>query len=94
MGDCLPVDGCTPIHVSYASKNRIEGAAVRRLETAAAMRGLGVVAAAPDLRPGKYGPIRCAALADTLLIEEAVEAYKPQIPLVGREGLEPPTRPL
>jgi release factor H-coupled RctB family protein len=63
MGTSPIVDGRAPIHTFYSSKCWIEGAAVRQLETVAAIPGILAVAGMPDLHPGKFGPVGCAILA-------------------------------
>ena len=66
MGNPPTVDGRAPIHAFYSSNCWIEGAAVRQLETVAAMPGIRAVAGMPDLHPGKFGPVGCAILADRI----------------------------
>jgi release factor H-coupled RctB family protein len=56
--------GPAPVHAFYSPRSWIEGAAVRQLESVAAMPGVKAVAALPDLHPGKYGPVGCSVLAE------------------------------
>ncbi|UVO28707.1 RNA ligase RtcB family protein [Bradyrhizobium arachidis] len=66
MGKLPIVDGRAPIHAFYSSRSWIEGAAVRQLESVAAISGVRAVAGMPDLHPGKFGPVGCAILADRI----------------------------
>jgi release factor H-coupled RctB family protein len=66
MGTSPKVDGRAPIHVFASSKSWIEGNATFQLEQVAGLPGVQVVAAMPDLHPGKYGPVGCAILADRI----------------------------
>jgi release factor H-coupled RctB family protein len=66
MGNPHIVDGCAPVHAFYSSNSWIEGAAVRQLESVAAIPGVRAVAGMPDLHPGKFGPVGCAILADQI----------------------------
>jgi release factor H-coupled RctB family protein len=66
MGNSLSVDGCAPIHTFTSSKAWIEGNAVHQLEAVAKLNDVIAVAGMPDLHPGKYGPVGCAMLANTI----------------------------
>src|SRR5580698_3433491 len=66
MGASPKVDGRAPIHVFASSKSWIEGKATLQLEQVAELPGIRMVAAMPDLHPGKYGPVGCAVLADQI----------------------------
>ena len=66
MGTSPKVDGRAPIHVFASSKSWIEGNATLQLEHVAGLPGVQAVAAMPDLHPGKYGPVGCAILADSI----------------------------
>ncbi|MBR1227868.1 MULTISPECIES: RNA ligase RtcB family protein [unclassified Bradyrhizobium] len=66
MGTSPKMDGRAPIHVFASSKSWIEGNATLQLEQVAALAGVRAVAAMPDLHPGKYGPVGCAILADSI----------------------------
>ena len=66
MGTSPKVDGRVPIHVFASSKSWIEGNATLQLEHVAGLPGVQAVAAMPDLHPGKYGPVGCAILADSI----------------------------
>lgn len=50
----------------YTPAAWIEGRAEQQLEQVAGWAGVRRVAAFPDLRPGKYGPVGCAVLADRI----------------------------
>jgi release factor H-coupled RctB family protein len=64
------VDGAAPsgapIHSFYSANAWIEGDATRQLAQVAAEPGIIAVAAMPDLHPGKYGPVGCAILSQTI----------------------------
>jgi release factor H-coupled RctB family protein len=60
------VDGRAPIHSFYSANAWIEGDATRQLGQVAAEPGILAVAAMPDLHPGKYGPVGCAILSDSI----------------------------
>ena len=70
MGNLPSVDGAArigaPIHSFYSSNAWIEGDATRQLAQVAAEPGIIAVAAMPDLHPGKYGPVGCAILSQTI----------------------------
>jgi release factor H-coupled RctB family protein len=66
MGNSKSVDGRAPVHLFASSNAWIEGNSSRQLETLSQLPGLRQVAAMPDLHPGKYGPVGCAMLADTI----------------------------
>src|SRR5580704_11783234 len=66
MGTSPKVDGRAPIHVFASSRSWIEGKATLQLEQVAELHGVRMVAAMPDLHPGKYGPVGCAILADQI----------------------------
>ncbi len=66
MGNSLSVDGRASIHVFASAKAWIEGSATRQLEEVARRKGVTAVAGMPDLHPGKYGPVGCAILAETV----------------------------
>jgi release factor H-coupled RctB family protein len=70
MGTAPLVDGYAPIGApirSFFSANAwIEGDATRQLAQLAAEPGVIAVAAMPDLHPGKYGPVGCAILSQTI----------------------------
>src|SRR5215468_1128950 len=66
MGISQAVDGRAPIHNFYSARSWIEGSALQQLDTVAALPGVKAVAAMPDLHPGKYGPVGCAVLAQTV----------------------------
>eukprot|EP00903_Cladosiphon_okamuranus_P001832 g1830.t1 len=58
--------GAAPVHRFYSSQSWIEGAAEEQLIDVAGMAGVALVAAFPDLHPGKYGPVGAAILADRI----------------------------
>ena len=66
MGTAPLVDGRAPIHAFYSPRSWIEGNATQQLETVAALPGVKAVAAMPDLHPGKWGPVGCSILADSI----------------------------
>jgi release factor H-coupled RctB family protein len=75
MGNSPNVDGPVapiraqvraPIHTFYSANAWIEGDATRQLNRIAAEPGILAVAAMPDLHPGKYGPVGCAILSQTI----------------------------
>lgn len=58
--------GAAAIHLYHNQNAWIEGRAEDQLQQVADLEGVQAVAAFPDLHPGKYGPVGCAALADKL----------------------------
>ncbi len=69
MGTPLMSDGARkPAAISrfYSSDAWVEGRAEDQLTHLAALDGVSRVAAFPDLHPGKYGPVGCAALSSRL----------------------------
>jgi release factor H-coupled RctB family protein len=61
-----PIRAPAPIHTFYSANAWIEGDATRQLAQVAAESGIIAVAAMPDLHPGKYGPVGCAILSQTI----------------------------
>jgi release factor H-coupled RctB family protein len=60
------IRAAVPIHTFYSANAWIEGDATRQLAQVAAEPGIIAVAAMPDLHPGKYGPVGCAILSQTI----------------------------
>lgn len=56
--------GAAAIHAFYSSGAWIEGRAEDQLNHLSGLDGMAALAAFPDLHPGKYGPVGCAAWAD------------------------------
>lgn len=63
MGNSLSVDGRAALHMFTSSRSWIEGDAIRQLDQVVDIEDVSVVAAMPDLHPGKYGPVGCAVLS-------------------------------
>ena len=55
------------VRLFASSQSWVEDAATRQLHLVATRPGIRAVAGMPDLHPGKYGPVGCATLSDSVV---------------------------
>ena len=72
MGNPIVANAQQRVRLFASPQSWIEGAAIRQLEQLADRNGIKVVAGMPDLHPGMYGPVGCAALSEDVVHPDVI----------------------